>query len=575
MAIGLARALTLATDVPMLIGYAYTSTGDQDLNQQRAALMAAGCTQIYEDRLTSGDPRPQRKLAFDQLRDGDILVITKLDRLTAPFGRFELTQFADLLKGCKSDVRSLGEPWVNATCLLHSWLRYEEYKKDPIALKPIYEAFVQMVFENGDTIKIDYPYFLTLGYHTHSIIEPWTTSPSDLLEIFLHVHDSDIFSYERARQFCDNLRKIGRWLKIKFELDKWFKRTLRDPFIAPVTIPMTLPLRRLREDVDVTNINQNLFEFACYIAVCNLKYGASYDYLAANEIFDVVTALGSKLPSRLKMYGTGALPRAVTDYMDEEVTFKANDAFATIRIVVKNESEDNYRKVLDQLARLLAAEFPRSYAIEFRSPNKAFLPIKGLPKKGVHQLFANAANYPVLRPLIEQYARSAMREFELYSNMPEENPVMPGTFAVFALILADDAYIDLTLDYLRLCDGEHQSAHGNLIHAYLGKHGFTSNAIRLLIATAGNVQNMSAHKTYPSLIANRNGLELLAQARKTQESEALASKPNSNALWSRDPGRAWQNLLIAIWGETAVNSPEKIIKAAPEDLRSLYRSILC
>ncbi|WP_269765145.1 DUF6138 family protein [Burkholderia ubonensis] len=66
-----------------------------------------------------------------------------------------------------------------------------------------------------------------------------------------------------------------------------------------------------------------------------------------------------------------------------------------------------------------------------RSPAKHCLPVKGLPKKGVHQLFANATGYPQLRPFIAQYARLAMREHEWYTNIDEADPAMPGTFAVF------------------------------------------------------------------------------------------------------------------------------------------------
>ncbi|WP_415869676.1 DUF6138 family protein [Burkholderia ubonensis] len=53
-----------------------------------------------------------------------------------------------------------------------------------------------------------------------------------------------------------------------------------------------------------------------------------------------------------------------------------------------------------------------------------------MPKKAVHQLFANATGYPELRPFIAQYARLAMREHEWYTNIDEADPAMPGTFAL-------------------------------------------------------------------------------------------------------------------------------------------------
>jgi hypothetical protein len=574
------RERVFATDLPMLIGYAYTyaktSTGDQELSRQRAALAAAGCTLIYEDRLTMGDPRPERKRALDQLSEGNTLIVTQLDRLEMPIGGHELTRIAGLLNERQAGLRSLSEAWADATCMVTSTLDYEKFKKDPIALKPIYDKFVRTVLESENDFKVDYPYCLTFGHKKHSKVERWGVLIYNLLEIFLKIQNQNNFDYDYSQKFCEKLRRIGRWFELESELEKWFKRTLYEPFMAPIPVPIVYPIppRRLKDNADTSKINSKLIQFSCYIAVCIMKYGASYNYLSANEIFDVVTLLGSNLPSQLRKHGSGELPRAITDYKDDEVTFKANDAFATIRISVRNEREENYHKVLDHLVRVLESEFPRSYAIEFSSPNKAFLPIRGLPKKGVNQLFANAAIYPALRPLIERYARLAMREFEWYSNTPEENPAMPGTFAVFALTSVDDAYGGLALDYLRICDGEHQSVHANLVHAYIAKHGFTGDAIRLLIASAENIQNMTAHKTYPALIANRDSLEFLAQARKAQQSETLASELKENTLWARDPDRAWQNVLIAIWGDTAINRPEKIAEAAPEGLRSLYRSIL-
>ncbi|MEM6413219.1 MAG: recombinase family protein [Pseudomonadota bacterium] len=67
---------------PMLIGYARVSTEDQDLALQIAALKAAGCERIYEDKKSGKDMnRPGWKKCRMDLRDGDVLVVWKLDRL--------------------------------------------------------------------------------------------------------------------------------------------------------------------------------------------------------------------------------------------------------------------------------------------------------------------------------------------------------------------------------------------------------------------------------------------------------------------------------------------------------------
>lgn len=64
------------------IGYARVSTRDQNLDLQRDALRAAGCDRIYEDTISgTRAKRPGLAKALDQLRDGDTLVVWKLDRL--------------------------------------------------------------------------------------------------------------------------------------------------------------------------------------------------------------------------------------------------------------------------------------------------------------------------------------------------------------------------------------------------------------------------------------------------------------------------------------------------------------
>ena len=66
----------------MLIGYARVSTQDQNLDLQRQALEQAGCQKIYEDKLSgSRTDRPGLAQALDMLREGDTLVVWKLDRL--------------------------------------------------------------------------------------------------------------------------------------------------------------------------------------------------------------------------------------------------------------------------------------------------------------------------------------------------------------------------------------------------------------------------------------------------------------------------------------------------------------
>ena len=67
----------------MKFGYARVSTKEQNLDMQMDALQAAKCDKIFTEKISvSGkQDRPELERLLDQLREGDILVIYKLDRL--------------------------------------------------------------------------------------------------------------------------------------------------------------------------------------------------------------------------------------------------------------------------------------------------------------------------------------------------------------------------------------------------------------------------------------------------------------------------------------------------------------
>ena len=94
----------------MLLGYARVSTRDQDLTIQREALEAAGCERIREEKASakSQNGRPELENLLDFIRDGDILVITRLDRLARSV--FDLQHIANKLREKGAGLKVLEQP---------------------------------------------------------------------------------------------------------------------------------------------------------------------------------------------------------------------------------------------------------------------------------------------------------------------------------------------------------------------------------------------------------------------------------------------------------------------------------
>lgn len=68
----------------VLIGYARVSTDDQDLTVQTEQLTAVGCKRIYQEKISGAkgaEERPEFKACIAFLREGDTLIITRLDRM--------------------------------------------------------------------------------------------------------------------------------------------------------------------------------------------------------------------------------------------------------------------------------------------------------------------------------------------------------------------------------------------------------------------------------------------------------------------------------------------------------------
>lgn len=92
----------------MIIGYARVSTSDQSLDAQLDALKAAGAERVFQEKRTGKSrQRPELERLLDQLREGDVLVVTKYDRLARSLR--DLIDLVETIRERKAGFRSLAE----------------------------------------------------------------------------------------------------------------------------------------------------------------------------------------------------------------------------------------------------------------------------------------------------------------------------------------------------------------------------------------------------------------------------------------------------------------------------------
>jgi DNA invertase Pin-like site-specific DNA recombinase len=97
-----------------IVGYARVSTQDQDYSGQVEALKAAGAGTIHREKISGARAdRPQLAKLMASLKPGDIVLVTKLDRL----GRStrELLDLIERIGEAGAAFRSLGDPLFDTT----------------------------------------------------------------------------------------------------------------------------------------------------------------------------------------------------------------------------------------------------------------------------------------------------------------------------------------------------------------------------------------------------------------------------------------------------------------------------
>jgi DNA invertase Pin-like site-specific DNA recombinase len=96
------------------LGYARVSTNAQDLAAQEAELMAAGCAKVFKEKVSGAKTdRAELAKALRRLEPGDVLVVTRLDRLAR--STRDLLNVLATIGEREAAFRSLKDAWADTT----------------------------------------------------------------------------------------------------------------------------------------------------------------------------------------------------------------------------------------------------------------------------------------------------------------------------------------------------------------------------------------------------------------------------------------------------------------------------
>ncbi|PRD20855.1 UNVERIFIED_CONTAM: gin [Trichonephila clavipes] len=120
----------------MILGYARVSTEDQLLDAQTDALETAGAARIFADKISgSTRKRPQLDRLLDQLRPGDVIVVTKYDRLARSLR--DLLDLVEVIGDRGAGFRSLAEDIDTTTpagrLIFHVFASIAQFERERIS----------------------------------------------------------------------------------------------------------------------------------------------------------------------------------------------------------------------------------------------------------------------------------------------------------------------------------------------------------------------------------------------------------------------------------------------------------
>ena len=98
----------------MKIGYARVSTEEQNLDRQLDSLKEARCEKIFQEKITgTKKERPELDKLMEQLRNGDLIIISDLTRLSRSVK--DLFRLVDQIEKKGANIKSLKESWMDTS----------------------------------------------------------------------------------------------------------------------------------------------------------------------------------------------------------------------------------------------------------------------------------------------------------------------------------------------------------------------------------------------------------------------------------------------------------------------------
>src|SRR3954469_4475792 len=148
-----------------VIGYARVSSTDQNLELQQHALRAAGCDTIRSEKRsgTSTAGRDELRIVLDFLREGDVLMVTRIDRLARSIG--DLQDIVRAVRARGASLRATEQPIDTSTAagkcfldMLGVFAEFETNLRRERQLEGIAEAKARGVYQGRkasiDTAKV-------------------------------------------------------------------------------------------------------------------------------------------------------------------------------------------------------------------------------------------------------------------------------------------------------------------------------------------------------------------------------------------------------------------------------------